>query len=138
MRAFVLAVLLAAMPSHLGHTAISGNCNLAIGIGSADNITTGSYNFCVGENTCKKMATTNCVIDVKLPLHYSQEFPPESVLGVIGFALVNAVDQNKHCGFDKRRISTLIKIAIDAREKFQIPERKEKPDEQRNPPNRNA
>ena len=48
-----------------GRNITSGSYNFCVGPKSCPNVTTGSYNFCVGPKSCPNVTTQNCVVDIR-------------------------------------------------------------------------
>ena len=77
-------------------TITTGYANVAIGINAAKNLTTGSGNFCYGDDACPTITIENCVIDIR-PLGPQIALPATEYI----YSMYPLEGQSRLCGYDR-------------------------------------
>lgn len=125
MKTLALILVLAALPA-LGQTPsyttgstsgpllTTGQNDIGIGNFAAPDMRDGSYNFCIGDWSCKGVISQNCVIDIKEPVKWPYAFNSQadvdSAHEFLSRSLVIIDQQGKECGADIRRILALLEL----------------------------
>jgi hypothetical protein len=102
---FWLALLILLLFLAAGAHAQTTKYSVIVGDTAAIDMKTGSYVFCVGHDACKNVANGTCIIDIK-PLSFIDAALLGNTLDAKHRALAQQIIdiQQKHCGYDKRRV----------------------------------